>query len=608
MSNVDQGAVLYVRKLLERATGRTAAQACAQKFVQDLIQKALAAKAIQGAAKDVASLCAREAVKHYVDKAAEARSQQQQGAEEAAGHARDVAAGCARVAAARWLAKAQMAMRSQGAPGPERASAAACAKGAVERWVAKAKAAASKAGPERKVAAACARVAVARFVEKAKQSVRVQGKERAEWSEAAKRNQSKAFEETVAQGDEREVAAMCARHAVKCYVNQACDALRQGAEAETRQAVEQVHTSLMKAASRIAAVAQPTIDNLGGLIPEADVQESPSGAMSPTRPSGVAPKKKRPGPKPKPEEVWTAPPSPEHFDAEVLLAAASPKASKASATALAKAKGKDPEEERKRDVQFLQQRHLENVQRVRQKQEDLRDQSFMRVSHGPCEAPGCPRDPRLPPKPTDGRKSARASPARTKPAKARARHPRSQSERPRKVQEESSILSLPDDLLSALAEMEADMPRPDLDDPVLRAYLAVYKSTVCQRAEENGDPCLRGAGSTCEGGLSTEPEGKKRRAKSASRQLSDKKDSHWLQPGLLSWQDKAKAWFWPRKGAVPPMETAVLALLNGSPPPLEATAQAALAARQQFAMPVLQKMQQACNWAPTCTDSRSRCP
>ncbi|CAJ1348414.1 unnamed protein product, partial [Effrenium voratum] len=141
--------------------------------------------------------------------------------------------------------------------------------------------------------------------------------------------------------------------------------------------------------------------------------------------------------------------------------------------------------------------------------------------------------------------------------------------------------------------MEADMPRPDLDDPVLRAYLAVYKSTVCQRAEENGDPCLRGAGSTCEGGLSTEPEGKKRRAKSASRQLSDKKDSHWLQPGLLSWQDKAKAWFWPRKGAVPPMETAVLALLNGSPPPLEATAQAALAARQQFAMPVLQKMQQA---------------
>ena len=36
------------------------------------------------------------------------------------------------------------------------------------------------------------------------------------------------------------------------------------------------------------------------------------------------------------------------------------------------------------------------------------------------------------------------------------------------------------------------MPRPDLEDPVLRAYLAVYKSTVCRRGDE-GDAFNRGA-------------------------------------------------------------------------------------------------------------------
>eukprot|EP00439_Symbiodinium_sp_Y106_P011423 s7596_g1.t1 len=42
---------------------------------------------------------------------------------------------------------------------------------------------------------------------------------------------------------------------------------------------------------------------------------------------------------------------------------------------------------------------------------------------------------------------------------------------------------------------------------------------------------------------------------------------------MASTRKSGKAWFWPRKGAVPPMETAVLALLNGQPPPIEATAQ-----------------------------------
>lgn len=626
--SVQPAAAAYVQNLLERViSGRQAAEEAAHQYVNGLMRKAFAAAAIDSTARDVAALCAREAVKGFVEKAKAQEPQQASSGE----HEREVAAACARVVVARYVEKASLEVnvaKLAQSQGPGREEAAACARAAVASWTAKASEAARREGPEGKVAAACARVAVARYVEKAKEAVRQgESQEKAERDrvpEFVKRHEGKAFEEALAQGDERQVAALCARYAVKQFVAQASDAVRQqGTQASVRSTVEKVHSSVVKAANHLAAAAQATVENLEGLVSDCEDPananseegvESPRGTRSPMKPDGVAPKKKRPAPKLKGAgpshlplaqlEPWTAPPSPQTLLAELALPP--PKKEKAQA----KLRPYDVEEERKRDVELLQQRHQENLQRQRQVQQELRtqhQQSFVRDVSGQISlAPqGSSRDwcPRFtaepqPPKPKKGRAGVRASSSRRsrfKPSEAETTCMLSDSD----WAFSKDAVALPENLLAAMAEMEADEPRSVVDDPVLRAYLAVYKSTVCKRGGEDDD--TRGAldlafpegQSPC-----GSRDGSKRRAKSAASRLSKAKGAAWLQPGLMSWQDRGKAWFWPRKGAVPPMETAVLALLNGQPPPIEATAQAAAAARQQFALPMLQKVQQVCSWAP----------
>ncbi|CAE7345424.1 pdx1 [Symbiodinium sp. CCMP2592] len=580
------------------------------------MRKAFAAAAIDGTARDVAALCAREAVKGFLEKA---KAQEPQAEASSGEHEREVAAACARVVVARYVEKASLEVKTAKlvcSEGPGREEAAACARVAVASWTAKASEAARREGPEGKVAAACARVAVARYVEKAKEAVRSQGEsqekaERDRVPEFVKRHEGKAFEEALAQGDERQVAALCARYAVKQFVAQASDVVRQQGTppASVQSTVEKVHSSVVKAANHLAAAAQATVENLEGLVSDCEDPananseegvESPRGTRSPMKPDGVAPKKKRPAPKLKGAgpthvplaqmEPWTAPPSPQTLLAELALPP--PKKEKAQA----KIRPYDVEEERKRDVELLQQRHQENLQRQRQVQQELRtqhQQSFVRdVSGQTSLAPqGSSRDwrPRVsaepqPPKPKKGRAGVRASSSRQsrfKPSEAETTCTLSASD----WAISKDAAALPENLLAALAEMEADVPRSVVDDPVLRAYLAVYKSTVCKRGGEDDD--TRGAGELAlpEGQSPCgSRDGSKRRAKSAASRLSKAKGAAWLQPGLMSWQDRGKAWFWPRKGAVPPMETAVLALLNGQPPPIEATAQAAAAARQQFAL------------------------
>jgi len=582
-----------VKLYLDQAANQIqCAKDCAHRFVQK------AATKVSGSEEEVAAACARDAVQGYVTKSSGVV---------------ELAAGCARVAVARWLQAAEKAKAASEDQGSEREVAASAAHVAVGRWITKATEATSKEG-QRKVATACARVAVARFVEKAKLSIEAEGQKEQHFPEAVKRNESKAFERTVEQGDPRQVAAMCARHAVKLYLDQAKEAMRrQGTELVASLAVEQVHSTVFKAATKIAAASQPAIDNLEGLIISEedgiDPPVSPSG-KSPMKPSGTAPKKKRPMPKESKLpasaafvwDSWTAPPSPEQFEEDIKVSS-NVKSSSVRIHC-------DPEEERKRDVELLQKRHQENLQRVRQAQEELRSEhnrSLLRDFVVSKELPGSKLSrPHLPAKPKpakSGRQGSRASSRRgyVKSQKRTECSHRSASESPTKAEKEGSLAPV-DSSLSATAEMEADV-RSDLDDPVLRAYLAVYKSTVCKRGDDV-DASTRGAGSTCDEAFPGDVLDKKRRSKSAtSRHSTDKKES-WLQPGLLSWQDKAKAWFWPRKGAVPPMETAVLALLNGNPPPIEVTAQAAAAARQHFATPALQKTQ-ASSWALTCKDTRS---
>lgn len=619
MAPKDAAVSSYVDNLLTRVvTGRRPAEDAARQYVNRLVAKALTQKAIEGSAREVAAACAHEAVKGYVMKAkalAKAEAEKAEKAEkkietqDSGVEEKALAAGCARVAVARWVQAAEKAKEASKEAstnqGAEREAAASAAKIAVGEWISKATETASKEG-ERKVANACARVAVARFLEKAKQSIHAEGQKEQHFPEAVKRNESKAFERAVEQGDPRQVAAMCARHAVKLYLDQAKETIRrQGTEVSACSAVEQVHSTVVKAASKIAAATQPTIKNLEGMIleEEADPAVSPSG-KSPMKPSGTAPKKKRPMPKESKVspsatawDSWTAPPSPEQFEADVQAAA---KRSKHFPVRIQT----NPEEERKRDVELLQKRHQENLQRVRQTQEDLRSEhnrSFLHSLVVSKELPGSNLSrPQLPPKPKPAK--GRAS-SRRGYGKKRNESRRSSSERPRKAEKDGTLEF---DTSNTLAEIEADMPRPDLDDPVLRAYLAVYKSTVCKRGDDF-DACTRGAGSTCEG-MPGEVCDAKRRSKSATNRHSiSEKDTSWLQPGLLSWQDKAKAWFWPHKGAVPPMETAVLALLNGNPPPIEVTAKAAAAARRYFAAPAVQKMQQVNTLAQTCTDTRSGC-
>jgi len=634
MAPIQPATSAYVQNLLERViSGRPAAEEAAHQYVNGLMRKAFAAAAIDGTARDVAALCAREAVKGFLEKA---KAQEALEASKTGEHeVREVAAACARVVVARYVEKAALEVKAAKlacSQGPGREEAAACARAAVASWTAKASEAARREGPEGKVAAACARVAVARYVEKAKEAVRSQGEsqekaERDRVPEFVKRHEGKAFEEALAQGDERQVAALCARYAVKQFVAQASDVVRQQGTptppASVQSTVEKVHSSVVKAANHLAAAAQATVENLEGLVSDCEDPananseegvESPRGTRSPMKPDGVAPKKKRPAPKLKGAgpthvplaqmEPWTAPPSPQTLLAELALPP--PKKEKAQA----KLRPYDVEEERKRDVELLQQRHQENLQRQRQVQQELRtqhQQSFVRdVSGQPSLAPqGSSRDwrPRVsaepqPPKPKKGRAGVRASSSRHsrfKPSEAETTCTLSASD----WAFSKDAAALPENLLAAMAEMEADVPRSVVDDPVLRAYLAVYKSTVCKRGGEDDD--TRGAGELAlpEGQSPCgSRDGSKRRAKSAASRLSKAKGAAWLQPGLMSWQDRGKAWFWPRKGAVPPMETAVLALLNGQPPPIEATAQAAAAARQQFALPMLQKVQQVCSWAP----------
>eukprot|EP00435_Cladocopium_sp_Y103_P034174 s278_g8.t2 len=615
MAPTDAAVSSYVDNLLTRViTGRRPAEDAARQYVNRLVAKALTQKAIEGSAREVAAACAHEAVKGYVMKAkalAKAEAEKKIETQDSGVEEKALAAGCARVAVARWVQAAEKAKEASKEAstnqGAEREAAASAAKIAVRQWISKATETTSKEG-ERKVANACARVAVARFLEKAKQSIDAEGQKEQHFPEAVKRNESKAFERAVEQGDPRQVAAMCARHAVKLYLDQAKETIRrQGTEVSACSAVEQVHSTVVKAASKIAAATQPTIENLEGMIleEEADPAVSPSG-KSPMKPSGTAPKKKRPMPKeskvssPSAWDSWTAPPSPEQFEADVQAAA---KRSKHLPVRIQM----NPEEERKRDVELLQKRHQENLQRVRQTQEDLRSEhnrSFLHSLVVSKELPGSNLSrPQLPPKPKPAKGRASSRRGYGKPKRNESR--RSSSERPRKA-EKDDTLEL--DASNTLAEIEADMPRPDLDDPVLRAYLAVYKSTVCKRGDDF-DACTRGAGSTCEArgclGMCVMQRGDQRVPPTGTP--SPRKTQVGCSLGFCHGKTR-KAWFWPRKGAVPPMETAVLALLNGNPPPIEVTAKAAAAARQYFTTPAVQKMQQVNSWAQTCTDTRSGCP
>eukprot|EP00438_Fugacium_kawagutii_P015262 Skav217632 [mRNA] locus=scaffold2613:183127:188920:+ [translate_table: standard] len=201
--------------------------------------------------------------------------------------------------------------------------------------------AASKEG-ERRVAAACARIAVSRYLEKAKASIESEtlnpkravqpapqskGKEQGwkqHFPEAVKRNESKAFERAVEQGDPREVAAMCARHAAK-------ETIQRG-NMSACSAVEQAHYAVVKAVSKIAAVTQPTIDDLQGCLEDED-PASPYLAWSQEFEmlAICSPKEEKSNKavwnrsKEKASNAegkdWTAPPSPEQFEVDVKKAA-----------------------------------------------------------------------------------------------------------------------------------------------------------------------------------------------------------------------------------------------------------------------------------------------
>eukprot|EP00913_Durusdinium_trenchii_P024552 g23049.t1 len=459
----DEAVSSYVDNLLKRViTGRPAAEVCSRQFVKRVVGKVLA-RTVEGA-QDVTMSPVQ--AKQDATQAEQERdtSEVKSSGQQVLACGRDVAAGCARVAVARWLEKAK-ANRDQGS---EREQAASAAKIAASE-------AASRAG-ERKVAAVCARIAVARFMDKAKA-----------W--AVKRNESKAFERSVEEGDARQIAALCARHAVKLYLDKATDAIQQGS---ARTAVEQVHSAVLTAASRIAAVSQPTIQSLEGLISEEDMLDnsvSPTGAKSPMKPSGTAPKKKRPTPK----ASWTAPPSPEQFEADLRQAETSNYFM----------------QERKRDVELLQKRHHENLQRVRQVQEELRSEhnlSYLKhLAWCLRTKMSCPRVPPKPKPAKGGRGGGRSRGVKPKGRTECSR--RSSSERPSKAIRNTEGELAPDSV--PFLPMEAEMPRPDLDDPVLRAYLAVYKSTVCKRGDDF-EACNRGAGSfSCSEVLADESRGKR---------------------------------------------------------------------------------------------------
>jgi len=161
------------------------------------------------------------------------------------------------------------------------------------------------------------------------------------------------------------------------------------------------------------------------------------------------------------------------------------------------------------------------------------------------------------------------------------------------------LLSVLESVDVAMKIEDAKVPESVLDEHGITAFFDAYKAAISlnRRPDEDAQPS------------SMQPEeledllpqaqdsfAESRRAESGHSIDLAKSASKMMQPGLVAYQSPKNPWHWPRRGGVPPMESAVVALLKGKPPPIQASPEEALAARQELNLPVIQKVKQVALW------------
>eukprot|EP00930_Biecheleria_cincta_P059014 TRINITY_DN4477_c0_g1_i4.p1 TRINITY_DN4477_c0_g1~~TRINITY_DN4477_c0_g1_i4.p1 ORF type:complete len:945 (+),score=174.40 TRINITY_DN4477_c0_g1_i4:95-2929(+) len=139
----------------------------------------------------------------------------------------------------------------------------------------------------------------------------------------------------------------------------------------------------------------------------------------------------------------------------------------------------------------------------------------------------------------------------------------------------------------------------DVDTNGVAALYGVYTALVCSRRLEdqrwpipqnNTGPAMNST-TSWRSGMSTV----------ASKHCS-------VSPGLAAFASRTNPWHWPRDGGIPPMDRAVVALLEGQPPPTKVSPEQTLAARQALRLPVVRKTLETPRWPEPVATSSPRKP
>lgn len=157
----------------------------------------------------------------------------------------------------------------------------------------------------------------------------------------------------------------------------------------------------------------------------------------------------------------------------------------------------------------------------------------------------------------------------------------------------------------------------DVDVKGVAALCGVYTSLVCRRPPE--DKCLQFAQNSTELAMPSIMSTELKQNQSLSEQPSTSlragmsmeepnNFSRCLPPGLAAFASRDNPWHWPRNGGVPPMDVAVVALLDGQPPPTKVSPEQTLAARQALRLPVVRKARDVPKWPDSAAQSSPRKP
>lgn len=84
--------------------------------------------------------------------------------------------------------------------------------------------------------------------------------------------------------------------------------------------------------------------------------------------------------------------------------------------------------------------------------------------------------------------------------------------------------------------------------------------------------------------------------------------SQFVPPGWAAFSSRENPWHRPRNFRPPPMDVAVVALLEGQPPPTNASPEQALAARQALRLPAVRKAREVPRWSDSTAKSSPRKP